>query len=302
MKKKAIAIILIVMLLFSFSACSDNSVENSKEITINTNYLSNIINVSDEYYEYCFGYDNPFRIDKRHFNVVKEEGNKQTIFYLDINGVSQTVIVKDTDFNKDRFIFKDPKPYSAKIVDDARSKTIDFVNNTAFFKNKGDIIKKLQEIQVFTVKLEEFDDMGVYRDRKIYLSNEHINEVNEFYIAHEFVHALADITNGGVEKNIFAYNLFNEALTDIITLSFCGNATSNAISAYYPYYEFMYPYVSIFKEDAIKAYFYGYDELLQKISRDELELFVQSLANYDDDMGFLILNNLIYKWEYLVNE
>ena len=60
---------------------------------------------------------------------------------------------------------------------------------------------------------------------------------------------------------------------------------------------YLYGMISIFGEELIEAYFYGYDSVLEKISTVELEFFSLALSNINIDYtADLLLNTLICNW------
>ena len=49
-------------------------------------------------------------------------------------------------------------------------------------------------------------------------------------------------------------------------------------------------------QDSIEAYFYGYANIYNQISKDEFEFFVFVIENYGKPDTEAYYNNLIYKW------
>ena len=99
-----------------------------------------------------------------------------------------------------------------------------------------------------------------------------------------------------IENEEYAFNLFNEVLTDMITSTINPQIDKNIQSGYYLYYDLLYPYINLFGKDAIDAYFYGYDNIYKQIEKEEFEFFVILIENFGEESSDVYYNNLMYKW------
>lgn len=114
---------------------------------------------------------------------------------------------------------------------------------------------------------------------------------------HEFIHAICYYTHDlNIENEIYANSLFNETMTDIITAALNPNLKAGIKSSYSNYYNFVYPYINLFGETAIEAYFYGYDEIYKQIGEDEFNFFILVTNNLDKEYAEVYYNNMIFKW------
>ena len=97
------------------------------------------------------------------------------------------------------------------------------------------------------------------------------------------------------------YTQFNDVMTDIITSSLDPELLEDElmISGYVPRYWLVYPVLSIFQEEVIKAYWYGGEKFFidEKLDKDEFDLYVLVVANYGQENSEAYFNNLLLKWE-----
>lgn len=130
---------------------------------------------------------------------------------------------------------------------------------------------------------EEFDLQGcsgVYFDEVLYIITP--EEVCEWVICHEIIHYLRNLTTSNSPE--YVPSNFDETMTDVITGSMNPQIISKAISIYAPYYPSIYLYLSVFQEDALHDFFYGYTEgsgVLTISSKVEHDFFVYSLDKMD---------------------
>lgn len=278
---------LAVICMFSLIGCG------AKE----TNYEQSLFELSDEIREY---------IEKDVANA-KQQG---VDFNIAVNKISNTVYEVEFNGNKQKNEFYDQSQeefnleqvseLSAEyqsIVTKARDSVIKYINASNILKDKEKLIEGINQINV---KVAVMDTVGLHREGIVYISKDFLDNfpasASEYALAHEYIHALASITNGGIENEVYGKNKLNEAITDIITLQLYPDG-SGYESIYADYYYYVCGYISCFKEKAIEAYFYGYNDIWQSTGRDEFDFFVEMFGNAPNDTyAHMYCTALIYKW------
>lgn len=183
----------------------------------------------------------------------------------------------------------------AKIVDTSKTLLEEYIKSSSVLKNKEELINDIQRIEPKMANLG--DAPAMYQDGNIYISRANEKDVCEWMVVHELVHGLAVITNGGIENEPYPYDLFNEAITDVITMAMNPEIKKGTLSGYLEYHEIALTYIGIFKEEAIKAYFYGYDSIWEEIGKEEVDFFVLSVDNYYSNLvANACVNNSLLKW------
>ena len=283
MKNKKIFFMVLAFTLILTSCNGANENYNSYEID---SYESIIINKGIETLE---------KIDTvpgRSYSVVKN-GNE---YIANFNGDIQVFEIMEYDISE---------IYINNISDVNDKKIIDMINTSLekviCYIKKSDILNEKEEIIEYIknipIKMGDFESPAMYKDNCIYISNLSINYICEWMLVHEYIHALAEFTNKGIENEKYSNSMYNETITDIITESL-GAKIPNEISSKYIYYygETVYLFIGCMKEDVIKAYFYGYENLYEKVDENEMDLFVHSIDNINNEIAFININNFINKY------
>lgn len=292
MKKLKNLFIIVMSFLVLLTGCS-NAVE--------TDYDSILLkNAKEVNAEFGFSDDsNPFDNGTRHFTVSKKSKNE---FTIDVNGTEMIVQIPAMTSNKEfePINVTDISSKNAKILKNSQKLVNQYIDASSILKNKEEIKTYIDNLAtkegIFT------DDTGVgayfsYVDNCIYINRDNSKFICEWMIVHELIHAISYYTHScSIEKEEYAFNLFNEVLTDIITSTLNPKINETIKSGYAWYYDLLYPYISLFDEDAIYAYFYGYDSIYNQISKEEFELYVIVLENYGAENSDVYYNNLMYKW------
>lgn len=252
-----------------------------------TNYDTEIIKLGKQAISECD------IITGRTYSVSFENG----IYTVDINGDIRQVKIDEKDEIKKYTInsieLELPKNLK-EVVDSSFSLVEDYVRNSTILQDKETI---LQEIDKIDVQITESDTVAEYREGVIYIGDDYINIICEWMICHELIHALADITNEGVENEPYAYYQFNEGITDLITYTLKPQMTKGYISGYAKYHYDICLYIGCFEEEAIKAYFYGYEEIWKITGKDAFDFYVESFENMiNDEVAFVCVNNSINLW------
>ena len=280
----------ILALVLSLTGCSTIS---SYDDTI----LKNASTVTSE-----LGYktiDNPFKDSSRYFEVEKTSDNE---FRVDVNG-TEMIIQISLNSQSEEYVPTDITKVSAKysdILSNSKNLIYQYIDSSTILKDKDRIKKYIDSIKVKEAYFTDDDNVGAYfshTDSTLYINRNNAANVCEWMIVHEFVHAISYYThNCSIENEEYAFNLFNEIMTDIITSSLNPNISDEIISVYSIYYSLVYPYIYLVKEDALEAYFYGYDSIYEKIDYNEFRFFVLVIENYGEENSDVYYNNLIMKW------
>lgn len=288
MKKGFVAIIVAMLMLLN--GCSNTNTESYDTVILdNAKEVTTQLGFSDEN-------NNRFITEKRNFNVIKDKPNE---FKVNVNGTKMTVQVISNEEPKE-LETRNVKKVSLKeekICANSRVLIERYVDNSKILKEKEEIKEFIKEIEVKEATIDD-DSTGAYfsdKDEKIYINRTNAAYVCEWMIVHEYIHAISYYTHGcNIKNEQYAFDLFNEILTDIITSGL--NPKNLANSGYANYYYLVYPYINLFEEKAIDAYFYGYQDIYDSISSDEFEFFVSVIENYDVENSEAYYNNMIFKW------
>ena len=280
----------IFLALFMLTGCS---VVSDYDATI----LKNASMVTSE-----FGYktvDNPFKDSSRFFEVEKTSDNE---FRVDVNG-TEMIIQIPLNSESEESIPTEITPVSAKyseILSNSKKLIYQYIDKSTILKDKDGLKEYIDSLNTNEAYFTNDDNVGAYFshvDSTLYINKNNAAYACEWMIVHEYVHAISYYThNCSIENEEYAFNLFNEIMTDIITSSLNPNISDEIISVYSIYYSLVYPYIYLVKEDALEAYFYGYNSIYEKIDYDEFRFFVLVIENYGEENSDVYYNNLIMKW------
>lgn len=243
--------------------------------------------------------NNPFIFEKRYFDVVKTSKDKFSIYVDGIN-----IIVQTTSYNENlEFKPKNVKDISSKydkICSESKALIYKYIDSSKTLRDKNGIKDYIQRLAVKEAVFNDDDNICAffsYDDNTVYINSNNSSYICEWIVVHEFVHAISYYTHGCIINNEeYAYNLFNEVMTDIITSSLNPKIDTSIQSGYSCYYSLVYPYINLVGQKAIEAYFYGYNIIYDNINSDEFDFFVIVLENYDTENSDIFYNNLIFKW------
>ena len=300
--KKALLMAFVTLIMFmsiSLTGCSNKSVslydaeilDTAKEVTSLLRF-----NLKSE---------NPFLTTNRQFTVEKNDEDGR--FYIDVNGTNM-IIENSNNKEEGAFVPKNIKEISMecwKTVISSKKKILKYIEDSTVLKDKQGIKKYIENLPVKYASYTGDMETGAYfsdADSVVYVNENVKDYVCEWMIVHEYVHAISFYTHGKIFKNEeFCYNMFNEIITDIITSSLNPKLSEEVMSGYAFMYYLVYPYINLVAEEAINAYFYGYDNIYKKINNDEFEFFVIVIENIEEDNAEVYYNNLIYKWYAEIN-
>lgn len=248
--------------------------------------------------------ENPFETEGRYFTLTKtEEG-----YLLDVNGDELQVDIAESE-NNDEYVpleATDAEEKYQEVVSSSKKLIYQYIDASKILKNKKDIKKYIDGI---SIKEADYTDKAYeaayfsYKDDTMYINKKASFFMSEWMLCHEYVHAIAYFTHDkSIDAETYAFRLFNEIITDMITASMSPEISQNTESGYAYYYYLLSPYFNLFGIDAIEAYFYGYDIIYDKIDKNELDFFVLIIDNSkmlikDEENNYIsCYNNLIYKW------
>lgn len=242
---------------------------------------------------------NPFIGGNRFFTVDKISDSD---FSVDVNGTKMEIQLPDhTDFPS--YTPKNVKDISSeakKIFNQSQKLIYDYIETSTVLTDKTEIKSYISALSIKEASFTEDIWVGAYfspEDNTLYINRSNISHICEWMIVHELVHAISYYTHAcDLNKEAYAYDIFNEVLTDMITSSLEPQIDSSVQSGYTMYYDLLYPYINFLGKDSIKAYFYGYDIVFKKINPDEFDFFVIVIENYGAQNSEAYYNNLILKW------
>lgn len=292
MKKLKNSLIIVISILMMLTGCS-NAVETDYDSIL----LENASKVNAE-----LGFDinsNPFADGSRYFTVSKSSKNE---FVIDING-TEIIVQIPSKTSSSEYVpsnVSDVSSQNQKIVAKSKQLVYQYIDVSKILKDKENIKNYIDSLATKEGIFTDDDDVGAYfshTDNCIYINKDNLEHICEWMIVHELIHAISYYTHGcSIENEEYAFNLFNEVLTDMITSTINPQIDKNIQSGYYLYYDLLYPYINLFGKDAIDAYFYGYDNIYKQIEKEEFEFFVILIENFGEESSDVYYNNLMYKW------
>ena len=171
-----------------------------------------------------------------------------------------------------------------------RSKKLvyDYINKSTVLVNKSKVCRFIKNLE-FSYIVPEMDDTdfvenfantsACYIKQHVYLNPLEKNTYCEWVFVHELIHAICDYTHDFSEKGDYFYSRFNECMTELIVSTINPNLL--VPSDYMLYTYLVSPYVGIFGNDALYAYFYSYEPIYKKYNKSAIDLYVHSLENLE---------------------
>lgn len=300
MKKAQVLLGIALVMLALLTGCSQ------EEFIAYDDMLLELATKEVQVFDYPKAEKNPFLVSSRYFNVSKNSNHN---FTVDINGSKMEVIVDTTGKTSDYETTEitDVSPDYHATISESKAIIFDYIENSSVLKDKEGIKAYIDTLSVKEAKFT--DDANTvayfsYSDDTLYINKDNAIFTCEWVIVHEFVHAISYYTHGcAIENEKYAFNLFNEVMTDLITCSMQPEQNISIRSGYMNYYNLLLPYIDLVGLKAIDAYFYGYQEIYDMLNYDEFELFVLIVIEFfgRDDVNsynnsLILYNNLIFKW------
>ena len=253
--------------------------------------------------------NNPYEYGEASFEIVsKTETETATEYILSINGFETSLkfYTEEDTFRHATTNIKDVRDEYLDVIDSSKQLVCKYIDQSNILKDKEKLKQAIQETpfkEATNVSLNDekkfscawFDPI----DGIVYVSS----NVDKVYVCedtfvHELIHVLDYYTHNCNRDTTMEATIFSETITDLITESLDPSKPNKVgvKSCYQPYYGLLAPYLNLLGEDAIKAYFYGYDEVEKKYG-DEFKIFVESIGYYYEDMDArCFYAHLIYKW------
>lgn len=300
MKKIKLSLISITLIMSALFIFLFMVVKKNNNVTFETiDYDEELLKRANEYTQYtefAKKEENPFITGNRYFNVNRTNENE---FSVDVNGTEMIIRIPESQ-NKD---YDEPEENTKAINNDlirqSRKKSISYIEKSEILKDKEDIINYIESIEIKKASLDDVYTGAYfsYKDNTLYINKENEQYICEWMIIHEYIHAISYFThNCDINNERYAFNEFNEVMTDLIASTMEPELSDGIISGYSDYYSIVYPYISLFGEDAIEAYFYGYEKIFEKISEEEFEFLVIVIENIGEKNSDIYYKNLMYKW------
>lgn len=277
--KKIFSSLLTILMVVSICSCSSNM-----------NVDEDVIGSANSLFE-MWDFE-----EGRTFSVVK---NDQDIYHVDINGQELLFKVeKDYNIENAKSNITECDSEVLEVVKASKDKVINYINDSKILKDKEELVNYINNIPVKMAdfasdKEAEYD----YESDSIFINNKHREDICEWAVAHEFICALSNKTNGGVQNERYPHSLFNEVLRHNIIVAMHLEIVDHCPSKYLGQYNYVRMYLACVGIDGIEAYFYGYDEILERIPEAELDIFVDALeqVDYNED-AVIIVCNCINEW------
>lgn len=278
--------------------------------TIRSSYDERIINSAEKTWE-NLGYasvENPFEKGDRKFEIKEEESEGK--FEVNLDG-TRSIILNEGKVQRGEYSPKSIKPLDKReksLYESSKEKVVEYIESSEILENKEEFKNFLDKVTIRMATYSEDELVGAYYDNKtntIFVNELSEDQVCEWMFTHELIHALAYKTHGESEYT-YMYTQFTEVMTDIITSSLDPELLEDelVISGYVPQYWLVYPIFTIFQDEALKGYWYGWEKFFidEKLDKDEFDLYVLVVANYGQENSEAYFNNLLLKWEAAANK
>ncbi len=246
--------------------------------------------------------DNEFLTKNRHFDVIKTEDE----YRIDVNGVERRIQIPSHTYST-----YEPKEISdvtekhQEVISRSKELVYQYIDSSRVLKDKDELKAYIDKLAIKEAFYTYDKNVGAYfshEENTLYINKYATDSVCEWMIVHEFTHAISYYTHDfDIEKETYAFDLFNEVITDMVTATMKPKIVNNALSGYSLYYDLLCPYLNLFGIEAIEAYYYGYNNIYEKVGKDEFDFFVLVIQNYGAEDTEAFYNNLMYKWYSKLN-
>ena len=200
---------------------------------------------------------------------------------------------KELDNIHEQTTFVEFSKREEKIIQSSRDLVCKYIQDSSVLTNKEWLINRIQTLPFYKYTDSTHPEIisimkapGAHMINGIYCYDEFSEYYCEYFFVHELIHHLRYLTSGeNLTTTLYYATQFAEAMTDIITTTIDPKMfnSPNYSSGYAKYYGPIYTYLSIFEEDALEAFFYGYDEFFAnggKTFEAEHNLFAVALGSY----------------------
>ena len=178
------------------------------------------------------------------------------------------------------------------MIESARAKVIKFIEDSTVLTDKEYLIERIKNVPIYQYKSSEHEKLNInnapaiHVGSAIYCNYKYRDVFCEHMFVHELIHHLRYLTMGEKLSNLKYYATnFDEAVTDVITVSMnpCSLDKSEYINGYEGFHPLINEYFNVFGEEALRAYFYGYDAFFASMTpsfETEHEAFVIAFEKY----------------------
>jgi len=287
MKKRIILWFLMSLLLFAMCLMSPTSARNT--------YDERIFQMAERSNESLS------KDDYNHNIAIKELENGSYritldgVSYLTSKNYDQIVITNDSFIKEDISLVTDEN--LTCMFERAKSNVVKYVSFSNIIRDadKEQIENDIWNIPLYSGSFvldesikniltdEEIKSIGeivaIYEDGSVYINSSAASKVTEFILTHELFHYVSEVTNNGFENQDYSYSIITEVITDFLAVTSTPPSVEIVNTSYLSSYEDVLLYISVYKNSALKAYFYGYDEIWKKAGKDEFDFFVYCLDN-----------------------
>ncbi len=293
--KKIISVLLAIIITFALSSCKSYTLDYNEEIIKFAN-------------NYNFEEDENSTFD---VELINQQYN------VKVNGetIANIPIEDDEIKGEEQEQEKVTKPIDGKfqdIISKAKVKIHSYIDATDFFENKDELHEYINSIPIMIEVTDNDSEEGIYaaayfngKTETIYIPEYAEASICEWGFVHEYIHALAQKTNGGIENMKYRDTYFDEAMTDIIVYILGPEEKEGFKSGYTAFYYYIKPFISTFGMDSIKGYYYGYESVFETISEEELDMYVFSISNIlsyeakEDDTYQKIWSGCVNHWRQI---
>lgn len=266
MKKVLVLVIAFLIVLFSFTGCSNGS--NEKILYASNASLKGFVPSEDKFS--IDTYSNKYVVNVEH----------------GIQQISSTYFIDSTDENTDKFAWTNIKEITSldvlETVSESKKFIINYINESSIIKDKETLISFINDLHFKSAGFPDESLIAAFDSTvNTVFINTKSNLVDTHTIVHELFHALASKTRGNSKWYDYTTTIFDEAFTEVLARSVINPKYA---SVYDNYIRYIYHFIGIWGLEAIASYFYGLDEL--QISLTEFHLYTMAVECLDTCNGF----------------
>jgi len=298
--RKAICISLMVLMILSICSCNIFMYD----LTPNSSVNEQIVEVS---VSFMYFWDVE---DGRSFSVINEGDG---YYSVDANGEWYRTRLRENDISKaEKTNAVECQESVTELFELAKATVFEYIDETDFFKDKDELKNYISSVQVrfadFSLVDGEECDVEYDAEQDAVFINKKYETLCAERMTYALICALMHETKAraGIDD---PYPLIDRAVALMIsdytfTCPFedCGDRCTyerNMLNQY----GYVRLYLGCTKEDGIEAAFYGYDDILPIIPKDELDVFHSSLRNvgeseddFESEDDIIIICNCVNQW------
>ncbi len=287
-KKLIVAILVIVCVIVGFNmgasrgrySVDDAIIEVAKRYTKSTSYDEVNSNVTPL-----------IRIEKNDTDYYMGDGLQLSSFYVDIYEQSSCIVVSRLiDDQSTPYNIHDLSIFDTQVLKTSQYTVFKYIDYSNVFKNKESIKKFLSNI---TIKCSSFkeEDRNSYYDSESNTIYIRPTRLCKSTIINEYINAISYYTHGR-KLGEYRYTKLNQIITNLIATGLSRESYHLDYMAYSP---LVYPYINLFGDKAIEAYFYGYDDIYKAIPKEEFDFWIAVVDNFDEGVKEYY-DDLMLKW------